>query len=120
MADPNNNQGELLVANACKKSSTPSALSSFSTSSIEEVGKINPDGVKFFQIYMDKSDEINSDIWNRCKDNGFHGFVVTTDSQGLGKRVKDVHNKWKLPSHMGIANYKKYGLESSMGTMKKG
>lgn len=42
-------------------------------------------------------------------ENGFHGFAITCDTQLLGKRRLDVHNKFGLPSHLSIANYDKYG-----------
>ena len=54
MADPNFNKGEISVAQTCSETKTVMALSSNSNSTIEQVASANPEGVKFFQIYMSK------------------------------------------------------------------
>lgn len=33
---------------------------------------------------------------------------MTTDSQKLGKRVKDIHNQFSLPSHLKMAHFEKF------------
>lgn len=119
MADPNFNMGEISVARSCAESKTAMALSSNSNSTIEEVAQANPDGIKFFQIYMSKQETVNFDLWKRCKDNGYQGFAVTCDTQLLGKRVKDVHNKFTLPNHLSIINYEKYGSGNEVAQVDK-
>ena len=46
--------GEVSVAESCAETNLPMILSSNSTATIEEVAKVNPKGIKLFQIYMSK------------------------------------------------------------------
>jgi (S)-2-hydroxy-acid oxidase len=64
MAHPD---GEVATAKACNSSKTPLVLSSWATSTNEEVGAAAPDSMKVFQIYMSKLPEVNSDLWKRVK-----------------------------------------------------
>ena len=114
MAHPD---GELAVANACNLTKTPFALSSNSNTAMEEFKDHTT--AKVYQIYMSKDPAVNSDMWLRAKCSGFEGFALTCDTQLLGKRLNDVRNRFKLPSHLGIANYEKYKtstLEESKGS----
>lgn len=54
LADVHNNMGEVSVAESCAETNLPMILSSNSTATIEEVAKVNPKGIKLFQIYMSK------------------------------------------------------------------
>ena len=47
-------------------------------------------------------------MWNRVRNSGYQGFVLTCDTQLFGKRPRDVHNKFMLPYHLSISNYDKY------------
>lgn len=77
MAHP---EGEVATARACNSSKTPLVLSSWATSSNEEVGAAAPDSMKVFQIYMSKIPEINADLWSRVKKSGFKALALTTDT----------------------------------------
>lgn len=112
MAHP---EGELATARACNELSCPMILSSNSNTLIEEVAKCNPNEDKYFQIYVSKVLEVNLDIWKRVKDAGYKGFVLTCDTQLLGKRERDVRNKFTMPSHLTIANYDKYSADTGAG-----
>ena len=57
MATPD---GECATARACNAvHQTPMVLSSWATSSNEDVGQFAPDSVKVYQIYMSKIPEVN-------------------------------------------------------------
>ena len=87
---------------------TPLLLSSWATSSIEEIGQSAPDSLKMFQIYMSKSETVNADIWRRCRENGFRAMCLTSDTQLLGKRDNDVRIRFELPAHLDLANLAPY------------
>ena len=87
MAHP---EGEVLTAKACLSTGTPMVLSSWSTTPIEQVGDFTQGLPKVYQVYLSKLPEVNSDIWERIKSQGFTALALTTDTQLLGKRLNDV------------------------------
>ena len=114
MATP---EGEVATARACQKTKTPLVLSSWATSSNEEVGAAAPDCVKVYQVYPSKIHEVNADIWARVKKSGFTALALTCDTQLLGKRLNDTRNKFSLPHPLKMQNFAKYmdqGAESNV------
>ena len=73
---------------------------------------------RIYQIYMSKDLLVNEDMWSRAASSGFTGFALTCDTQLLGKRIADVHNRFNLPSHLGIANYEKYQSSTKLTESK--
>ena len=86
--------GEVATAKACNKTKTPLVLSSWATTSNEDVGAAAPDSKKVYQIYMSKIAEVNQDLWARVKKSGFTALALTTDTQLLGKRINDIKNQF--------------------------
>lgn len=72
-------------------------LSSWSTTSLEEVANEAPDCFKMFQIYLSKIPDVNKDLWKRVKDSGYMALGLTVDTQLLGKRENDIRNGFQLP-----------------------
>jgi (S)-2-hydroxy-acid oxidase len=105
MANPD---GECATARACNESKTPMVLSSWATSSAEDIGQFAPDSFKVYQIYMSNFEEVNSDIWARIKKSGFKALALTCDTCLLGKRLNDVRNKFSLPHPWKMENFAKY------------
>lgn len=102
-------EGEVATAKAANNTlQTPLLLSSWATSTIEEVGKAAPDSMKLFQIYMSKDMEVNDDLWKRCRDNGYKAMCLTTDTSLLGKRDSDTRLRFNLPKHLDLVNLSKY------------
>jgi len=90
MAHP---EGECATARACNAmNNTPMVLSSWATSSNEDVGKFAPDSFKVYQLYLSKLPDVNKDIWSRVKKSGFKALALTCDTQLLGKRLNDTRN----------------------------
>ena len=73
-------------------------LSSWSTTSIEDVARANGNGVRWFQLYIYKDMDITKDLVRRAERAGYKGIFVTVDTPILGKRISDVRNKFTLPS----------------------
>ena len=101
-------EGELATARAANNSGTPLKLSSWSTTTLEEVAAQAPHSLKAFQIYLSKIPEVNRDLWDRVKRAGFKSLHLTIDTQILGKRENDVRNGFQLPYGLKMANYDKY------------
>jgi len=100
--------GECATAKACNMTKTPMVLSSWATSSAEDIGKFAPDIFKAYQIYMSNFEDVNMDIWGRIKRSGFKALALTCDTCLLGKRLNDVRNKFSLPHPWKMENFSIY------------
>lgn len=80
-------------------------LSSWATSSIEDVCNAAPEGLRWFQLYIYKDENIVIDLVNRAEKAGFTALAVTVDTPILGQRRKDVRYKFSLPAEFSLANY---------------
>ena len=83
------------------------SLSSFSTSALEDVADAAPCGLKWFQLYVYKDQNITRDLVKRVEMAGYKAIVVTIDTPVLGQRFADFRNKFALPSHLSLANFNK-------------
>jgi len=84
--------GELPVAQVAKELNLPYCLSTAGSSSIEDVGKANGEGCRFFQLYMPHDDELTLSLLRRAIDSGFTACILTVDTWQLGWRHDDVNN----------------------------
>eukprot|EP00054_Salpingoeca_dolichothecata_P038211 m.13199 g.13199 ORF g.13199 m.13199 type:complete len:371 (-) comp8330_c0_seq1:78-1190(-) len=112
MAHPD---GETATARAAQAAQTAMILSSWSTSSIEEVARSNGDGLRWFQLYVYHDRKVVLDLVHRAEASGYKALVVTVDTPILGQRNKDVKNRFKLPSHLTLANFSERGDEKATG-----
>ncbi|XP_056333744.1 hydroxyacid oxidase 1 [Danio aesculapii] len=110
MAHPD---GETATARACLSSGTGMMLSSWSTSSIEEVCEAAPGGVRWLQLYIYKDRALTQSLVRRAEDAGYKGIFITVDTPYLGRRRDDVRNRFKLPSHLRMANFESPDLAFS-------
>nr|POE94275.1 putative lactate 2-monooxygenase pb1a11.03 [Quercus suber] len=86
-----NPQGELPVAKVAKELNLPYCLSTAGSNPIEDVGKANGDGPRFFQLYMPHDDELTVSLLQRAHDSGFTACILTVDTWQLAWRHDDVH-----------------------------
>ncbi|KAL5090315.1 hypothetical protein Trisim1_004508 [Trichoderma cf. simile WF8] len=82
--------GELSVAKVAQELNLAYCLSSAGSYSIEDVGKANGSGPRFFQLYQSPDDELCISMLQRAFDNGFDACMLTTDTWSLGWRHNDV------------------------------
>lgn len=75
-------------------------LSSWATSSIEEVAEAAPGGLRWLQLYVYKDREVTESLVRRAERAGYRGIFVTVDTPYLGRRLADVRNKFQLPPHL--------------------
>ncbi|KAJ1920447.1 Hydroxyacid oxidase 1 [Mycoemilia scoparia] len=118
MAHPD---GECATARAAHRNKTCMILSSWSTTSIEDVAsatndsKANSSGVtedgpsyvKWFQLYIYKDREVTRGLIERAQANGYSAIALTVDTPYLGRRLADIRNKFQLPPHLNMANFSK-------------
>lgn len=87
-----NPAGELPVAKVAAELNLPYCLSTAGSQPIEDVGKANEGGVRFFQLYMPHDDELTISLLKRAVDSGFTACILTVDTWQLGWRHDDVQN----------------------------
>ncbi|XP_074577845.1 glycolate oxidase 3-like [Curcuma longa] len=116
MAHP---EGELATARAASAANTIMILSSWSTSSVEEVNSTGP-GVRFFQLYVYKDRNVVRQIVGRAEKAGFKAIVLTVDTPRLGRREADIKNRFTLPPSLMLKNFEELALEKMDGTSDSG
>ncbi|KAG8625540.1 hypothetical protein KVT40_007291 [Elsinoe batatas] len=84
--------GELPVTKVAKELNLPYCLSTAGSQPIEDVGKANGEGTRFFQLYMPHDDELTISLLQRAVDSGFTACILTVDTWQLGWRHDDVAN----------------------------
>ncbi|CAN9505383.1 unnamed protein product [Ophioblennius macclurei] len=113
MAHPD---GETATARACKSAGTGMMLSSWATSTIEEVRSAAGDGtLLWLQLYIYKDRELTLSLVRRAEKAGYRAIFVTVDTPYLGKRLADVRNRFKLPPHLSMSNFSTNSLAFSEG-----
>eukprot|EP00250_Pteridium_aquilinum_P024384 c29002_g1_i1 orf=3-539(-) len=93
MAHP---EGELATARAVSSAGTIMTLSSWATSSVEEVASTGP-GIRFLQLYVYKDRNVVAQLVRRAERAGFKAVVLTVDTPLLGHREADIRNRFALP-----------------------
>ncbi|KAF2715988.1 FMN-dependent alpha-hydroxy acid dehydrogenase [Polychaeton citri CBS 116435] len=82
--------GELPVAKVAEELNLPYCLSTAGSTPIEDVGRANGEGPRFFQLYMPHDDELTVSLLNRAHASGFTACILTVDTWQLGWRHDDV------------------------------
>ncbi|PSR96471.1 Peroxisomal (S)-2-hydroxy-acid oxidase [Actinidia chinensis var. chinensis] len=111
MAHP---EGEYATARAASAAGTIMTLSSWATSSVEEVASTGP-GIRFFQLYVYKDRNVVAQLVRRAERAGFKAIALTVDTPRLGRREADIKNRFTLPPFLTLKNFE--GLD--LGKMDK-
>ncbi|CAO2823398.1 unnamed protein product [Amaranthus hypochondriacus] len=101
MAHP---EGELATARAASSAGTIMTLSSWATSSVEEVASTG-NGIRFFQLYVMRDRNVVTQLVKRAEKSGFKAIALTVDTPRLGRREADIKNRFTLPPHLTIKNF---------------
>ena len=88
------------LARAAKQNNIPFALSTFATSSIEQIGAIG--GHCWYQHYATIDREINQDLLQRAQHAGFEVLLVTVDIPTATRRDRDIRNGLSVPPHFNL------------------
>jgi 4-hydroxymandelate oxidase len=102
MAHPD---GELATARAARDLGTLMTLSTWATSSLEEVrGAAGPGCGLWSQLYVYRDRGLTRSLVERAEAAGYEALVLTVDTPFLGRRERDVRNGFTLPAGLRIAN----------------
>lgn len=96
-------EGELATVRAAGAAGTVMVLSTLSTTSIEEVVAA-ASGPVWFQLYVYKDRKATEGLVRRAEAAGCRALVLTVDAPLIGKRERDIRNRFRLPSGLAVAN----------------
>ncbi|XP_012310844.2 2-Hydroxyacid oxidase 1 [Aotus nancymaae] len=105
--------GELATVRACHSLGTGMMLSSWATSSIEEVAEAGPEALRWLQLYIYKDREVTKRLVRQAEKTGYKAIFVTVDTPYLGNRLDDVRNRFKLPPQLRMKNFENRTLSFS-------
>ncbi|KAK6365050.1 hypothetical protein LTS17_011528 [Exophiala oligosperma] len=97
--------GELATARACKSKGIVMGLSSFSTSTLEDVAEASEANPNVLQLYLFEDRAHSTKLIDRAKKAGYKAVLLTVDTPMLGRRNLEIRNQFKLPAHLSIANF---------------
>jgi 4-hydroxymandelate oxidase len=95
--------GELATVRAAGTAGVPMILSTLSNTPMEEVVAASSTPV-WFQLYVYKDRGATAALIGRAKAAGCQAIVLTVDAPLLGTRERDRRNRFRLPSHLSVAN----------------
>lgn len=100
-------EGELATVRAAGRHGCPMILSSFSSTSVEEVcaaAAASGGAPVWMQLYISPDRGFSRALAARAIAAGCAALVVTVDTPVWGTRERDVHNRWNLPQGIEVVN----------------
>ncbi|MET8626421.1 alpha-hydroxy acid oxidase [Kitasatospora sp. NPDC004669] len=94
--------GEKAAARAAKAAGVPFTASTLSSVPIEEITAIG--GTVWFQLYWFRDAAQSLRLVRRAEDAGCEALMLTVDVPWMGRRLRDVRNRFALPGHVRAAN----------------
>lgn len=95
--------GEAATARACAATGTLLVVSTLGTTTLEGVAEAAP-GPKWFQLYVHKDRGFTRSLVERARAAGYRALALTADTPLLGRRLRDVRNRFALPPGLTMAN----------------
>ena len=96
-------EGEVATTKAAGAAKTVMTLATCSTSSIEEAMAVAT-GPVWFQLYVFKDRAVTASLVQRAEAAGCKAIMLTVDVPMLGKRERDVRNRFTLPDYLSMKN----------------
>ncbi|MGX2997553.1 alpha-hydroxy acid oxidase [Streptomyces sp. JNUCC 64] len=95
-------EGETAVARAAKAAGVPFTVSTLSSVPVEELTGLG--GSVWFQLYWLRDGARPRDLVRRAEDAGCEAIVLTVDVPWMGRRLRDVRNRFALPDGVRAAH----------------
>jgi 4-hydroxymandelate oxidase len=92
---------EVAAARAAATAGVPFTLSTMSTRSIEEVAAAAPDGIRWFQLYVQRDRGLARALTERAAAAGYRAIVLTVDLPVLGIRERERRHGFTLDVPLG-------------------
>ncbi|MEN9222220.1 MAG: alpha-hydroxy acid oxidase [Thermostichus sp. BF3_bins_97] len=106
-------EGELATARAAAKAGVGMVLSTMATQSLESVAAAGSCSAlaplphrspQWFQLYVHRDRGLTRSLVERAEQAGFQALCLTVDAPVLGRRERDMRNRFQLPAGMTLAN----------------
>ena len=101
--------GELAVARATSAANTIQVVSTAGTYSLEEVAAAAPQGLRWFQLYCYRDRNITKSLVERAVAAGYNALCLTVDAPFVGRRERDIRNRFGLPPGLRWKNLEAHG-----------
>jgi 4-hydroxymandelate oxidase len=106
--------GELCAARAAGARGTLMCGSTIASYPLEDIAAASS-GPLWFQLYVYRDREVTRDLVRRAEDAGYRALLLTVDTPRLGRRERDVRNRFVLPTHVRIRNLERYAKAGAAG-----
>ena len=103
--------GELAVARAAAAAGVIQVVSTAGTYSLEEVAAAAPDAPRWFQLYCYRDRDVTRWLVERAVAAGYRALCLTVDAPLVGRRERDLRNRFGLPPGMSWKNLQGVGLD---------
>ena len=103
--------GELAVARATTAAGTIQVVSTAATYSLEEVAAAAPSGIRWFQLYCYRDRGITRSLVERAAAAGYRALCLTVDAPFVGRRERDIRNRFGLPPGLRWKNLEAHGFD---------
>jgi isopentenyl diphosphate isomerase/L-lactate dehydrogenase-like FMN-dependent dehydrogenase len=107
---------ELGTARASRDAGIVMGLSSFATTSLEDVREASGVNCNVLQLYLFEDRKKSKRLIERAKQAGFKAVLLTVDTPMLGRRNEDMRNQFQLPGHLKVANFDDDGTDEAEDT----
>jgi 4-hydroxymandelate oxidase len=106
--------GEVAAARAAGAAGTVMVLSTTASSTIEEVAAAAT-GALWFQLYVYRDRAVTRDLVRRAEAMNYRALVLTVDMPRMGRRERDLRNRFTLPPGISIRNLEVAGRPDAAG-----
>jgi len=90
-----NPEGEVVLTRAAANQGIIQMLPTLASCSLDEmIAAKQPDQIQFYQLYVNGNRKVTEDIVRRAEKGGCKALFVTVDAPQLGRREKDMRNKF--------------------------
>ncbi|KAL2027570.1 hypothetical protein VTO58DRAFT_111661 [Aureobasidium pullulans] len=109
-------EGELATSRAAASQGICMGLSSYSTTSLEEVAAEGTGNPYFVQVCVLKDRRTTLQLLKRAEKAGYKAVAVSVDVPVLGRRLNEMRNEFILPGEMEFPNILSNGAAEFSGT----
>jgi 4-hydroxymandelate oxidase len=102
-------EGEIATARAAGAAGALLCVSTAANYSLEDVAAAAA-GPLWFQLYCYKDRGLTASLVERARAAGYRAIVLTADTPMVGRRERDIRNRFTLPPGMGWKNAERAGL----------
>ncbi len=102
--------GEVSTARAAQESNVPMVVSVMSCDSMESIAQHSNHQDLWFQVYFFKDRALTKFLVQQAETLGYKAIMLSVGIPCSGKRTRDMHNQFKFPKTLEVAN-----LKGSMG-----